>query len=478
MELSREIRRLDNTWNRGDFPKHLEWIEIKGIRGWNGERIDFKFPIVAIVGENGVGKSTIIQAAASVYKDPRRSLFASEFFPDTAWEELTGVEIKASVREGNNSKIVSVRKPSTRWRGNETRRERKVEFLDLRRTQPIYAKTGYSKLAKRNVQESRAEQFTVEQKNRFSTIVGKTYSTVKQSITNVDSNRPVPVVSINGNIYSGFHQGAGESTIANLISLEIPQYSLVLIDEIETSLHPRAQRRLIKDLANISREKKVQFLITTHSPYILEELPIASRIYVFNNTERKNVVNGISVEFALSKMDEEIYPELDIYVEDEVAKILLQEILAKNNLDLLPRIAIIPYGTASVGKALGIMVSQNRFLRPTIVFLDADQDQAPGCLLMPGDDAPERLIFHSLQRRGWPNIAPIINRSHSELVDSAEHAITLPEHHNWIKYVADKVVVGGNELWRAMSRTWVENVMQDSEIESIIDVINEKLGQE
>lgn len=66
MTLSREIRRLENNWNNGQFPKHLEFLELTNLRGWTGQRIEFKFPIVAIVGENGMGKSTIIQAAAAL----------------------------------------------------------------------------------------------------------------------------------------------------------------------------------------------------------------------------------------------------------------------------------------------------------------------------------------------------------------------------------------------------------------------------
>lgn len=479
MKLSREIRRLENTWDRGDFPKHLEWLEIKGIRGWNGERIDFRFPIVAIVGENGVGKSTILQSAASIYKDPRRTVnqqfYPSDFFPDTAWEENTDIDIKASIKEGPNSQVVSVRKPGTRWRGIDTRRERKVEYLDLRRIQPIYARMGYSRLAKRSVREASSLPFTEEQRGRFSNIVGKPYSSVRQSLTDIDANRSVSVVSINGIEYSGFHQGAGEATIAGLVSQEIPPYSIVLIDEIETSLHPRAQRRLLRDLADISRENKVQFIITTHSPYILDELPVSARVYVFNDNGSKNVVSGISSEFALTKMDEINYPELDVYVEDDTAKILLEEIIAKYQLEYLSRCSIVSFGSASVGKSLGLMVSQNRFPRATMVFLDADQDEATGCLLLPGDDAPERQIFDDLGQVGWLDVATYINRSHAQLVNFATNAMTLPNHHDWVPYVADKLIVGGNELWRAMARSWVNNVLQERDAATILQAITEKL---
>src|SRR5262249_55950407 len=71
MPFSNEVRRLERSWtNDTAWPRRLEWIEIKGLRGWTGQRIEFQFPIVAISGENGSGKSSIIQAAASVYRDP------------------------------------------------------------------------------------------------------------------------------------------------------------------------------------------------------------------------------------------------------------------------------------------------------------------------------------------------------------------------------------------------------------------------
>jgi predicted ATPase len=480
MALSREVRRLANRWDRGDFPKHLEWLEITNLRGWTGQRIDFKFPIVAIVGENGSGKTTILQAAASIYQAPQgeTSLFASTFFPDTPWESTEGVNIKGSVIEGNNTIITSVRKPTTRWRGNDRRRERRVHFMDLRRTQPIYARVGYAKLAKRNLVENNTDNFNENLKNRLSSIVGKQYAAARQSYTNIDDTRQVPVLQFEDVEYSGFHQGAGEATIADLLSLQIHDYSLVLIDEIETSLHPRAQRRLIRDLANIARVQRVQFIITTHSPYVLEELPQFARIQVLTSQGQKEVVVGISPEFALSKMDEEHHPEVDVYVEDKEAKILIEEIIAAHKRELLPRLKIIPYGAASVGKSLGIMAANNRFPRPSIVLLDADQDPSDGCLLLPGGDAPEIEIFEGLSDNNWPGVAGQISRSHAQLVDGASNAMTLPDHHDWIISLADHLIIGGEELWRASCRSWVANLLDANQVTNLIEAIHDVLDQD
>ena len=54
---------------RENFPQFVESVKIDGLRGWNGEMVHFKFPIVAIAGENGSGKSTILKAAACAYRN-------------------------------------------------------------------------------------------------------------------------------------------------------------------------------------------------------------------------------------------------------------------------------------------------------------------------------------------------------------------------------------------------------------------------
>lgn len=479
--LSREMRRLSTAWNRGDWPKHLEWLEITGLRGWRGERVDFKFPIVAIVGENGSGKSTILQAAASIYKtrnpQQEKMFFASEFFPDTPWEKVEGVEIRASVREGNTSNVTKVRKPSTKWRGNPERRDRRVEFLDLRRTQPISARTGYAKLANRKVTESDSEDFDGDVLERLGAIVGKKFSRARHSLTALDARRRVPVVTMDEIDYSGFHQGAGETALADLLAIDFPRYGLILIDEIETSLHPRAQRRLVRDLAAIARINRLQVIITSHSPYVLEELPQEARVLIYQSTAGRQIIPGVSTEFALTRMDEDAHPEVDVYVEDDEARILLEEIIAKRNLTLLRRVDIVTYGAASVGKSLGQMAQGGRFRRPSIVLIDGEQDDAPGCLRLPGEDAPERVVFEALNALGWPDVATRVNRSHSQLVDAARRAMTAPNHHDWINAAADEIVTGGHDLWRAMCAVFVANCLNDGDTQAIYTAIEDKIDR-
>ena len=229
---SREVAKLKKAYERGDFPQHLEWIEINAIRGWKGERIQFNFPIVAISGENGVGKSTILQSIAASFQ-PRTAgspgFYASGFFPDTPWESVTGATIKGEVKRGPDRITYSIRRPTERWLGNPERIQRDVVLVDLRRVQPLYARVGFQKIAAKKVREKSNRAYSAATLERLKNVVGKLYTSAKMGLTDASEGREVPVVEVNGSTYSGFHQGAGEATIVELLSTAIPKYAIVVM---------------------------------------------------------------------------------------------------------------------------------------------------------------------------------------------------------------------------------------------------------
>jgi predicted ATPase len=480
--LSKEVRLLESRWKSDQgWPKRLEWIEIRGIRGWIGERVEFKFPIVALVGENGIGKSTVLQAVAASYKSESGGQnYASDFFPDTPWEQVQAAEIKASIRQGPTagSTVTSVRKLTERWRGNDERRERYVEYIDLRRIQPIAARTGYARMAKRDVKETTFEEFDTDTVERLSGVMGRNYDLAKLSITNVDDVRTVPVLSVDGRWYSGFHSGAGETAMAELLQRRVNKYSILLIDEVETSLHPRTQRRLIRDLATLCRNRELQCIVTTHSPYVLDELPPEGRIYLMESDGQRKIIVGVSPAFAMSKMDDLVYAEADVYTEDERSATMVNEIVAvSRQRDLILRYQTIPYGAASSGRVLGTMALERRFPRPSIVFLDGDQAPSDGCFVLPGGDAPERVVFEGLAAKGVSEVANRISRSHSDVADAVNAAMLVSDHHDWIRFAADRVAVVGGVFWQGMCAEWCRVCLPETEANKLGDAILETLVQ-
>lgn len=379
------------------------------------------------------------------------------------------------MREGDRSRTPKVRKPGDRWRGNPERPERSVNYIDLRRLQPIVARTGYSKLAKDATKELSSTLFDKQRLARLSQIMGRQFGAARMALTDADEKRFVPVFQDKDEVYSGYHSGAGQMTIAEFLRVDPEQYSLLLIDEIETSLHPRAQRRLIRDLAEMCRERDMQIIVTTHSPYVLAELPLEARIYLLQGQSGRYVMTGVSPEFAMTKMDEYPHPECEVYVEDQRSQTLLREIIVAHSKGLIERCSLIPFGMASVGRTLGIMVSQNRFPRPSYVFLDGDQSDAPGCALLPGGDAPERVVFGDLQRFAWGKLRERIGRPYAEVADVCTKAMALSDSHDWVSQAASSLTLPGETLWQAMCAEWATTILDQNTAKPTIQIIADLL---
>lgn len=377
----------------------------------------------------------------------------------------------------NRRTVIRGSLPTDRWLRNPIRPTRNVVYVDLSRIQPVSGRVGYAKIAKSKHKEASATAFDDAKVKRLSGIMGRHYDSAKMALTDIDAKRFVPVLSQEAKHYSGFHQGAGETTIAEFLRVDVPEYSLVLIDEIETSLHPRAQRRLIRDLADRCRDKQVQIILTTHSPYVLEELPLEARTYIIETGGKRQTVAGVSPSFAMTKMDDEPHPEADLYVEDEAAAAMLNEILARYSPALVHQSKIIPYGSSQVGIALGQMAFQNRFPRPSRVFLDGDNSTAPGCILLPGGDAPEIVVFDGLKQKNWSELPARVGRNFSDVVDACNSAMTLGNHHDWVRSAATKLTLGGAILWQAMCAEWAALCLDEISAKAITSSIEEVLTQ-
>ncbi|MBD2569425.1 AAA family ATPase [Anabaena lutea] len=63
------------------------------------------------------------------------------------------------------------------------------------------------------------------------------------------------------------------------------QPNLVLLDDVEQGLHPKAQRELMTVFKEIIAENSnLQIIFTTHSPYIIDEL-VPSQVHILNNSK-------------------------------------------------------------------------------------------------------------------------------------------------------------------------------------------------
>ena len=237
--------------------------------------------------------------------------------------------------------------------------KRNVYFLDISRTLPLDATAGYAKIAKMASEEAGARTELDEKSLRaLSYVLGQTYTRARFTATDINAGREVGLLTKEGGEISQFHQGAGEDAMMDMFKLlqSIPQYSLLVIDEVENSLHPQAQRRFIKYLLTLSRSKKLQIILSTHSPFVLEELPAVARVMLTRFSDKKEILYNVSSKFALSTIDDVAHPELYVYMEDDEAATFFWEILKQKPdkyHEYCAKIKVYPVGSCDVVGTLG-----------------------------------------------------------------------------------------------------------------------------
>ena len=90
--------------------------------------------------------------------------------------------------------------------------------------------------------------------------------------------------------YSEFHMSSGERTILWL-SKDISNLedALVLIDEIETGLHPYTQQQLMLELQRLALRQRLQIVVASHSPVVLDSVPPEGRLFLDRDDKTMDV---------------------------------------------------------------------------------------------------------------------------------------------------------------------------------------------
>lgn len=147
----------------------------------------------------------------------------------------------------------------------------------------------------------------------------------------------------------------GELCVIKLIRdlMNCANNSLVLIDELELALHPRAQINLLAYLEKIAREKHLTVIFSTHSVSLLKRVRRNQILFLEGLDGVISTTKGCYPTYALGNIayDEERSPDLVIYVEDESALHITETLVRlciasrfNGNLALFPTVHVVPIG--------------------------------------------------------------------------------------------------------------------------------------
>ena len=300
-------RQLRNLWDalqgqRPHMSHFLTEISLAGIRGIDNLRVQLNYPVSVLAGGNGVGKSTVLFAAACAYDVPDSG---REFIPATLFSDYrpkqgargdkrgeTTLQFEYSTPEGRLTMIWRRKKGWNRsflGRRNADQPKREVYLRTLSNLTNPSERRGVLGMS-RMKSMSQESPLTASQIAFAQRLLPFNYAEVIDLSGDNKANL-LFATQENGAVYSELHMAAGERAILRL-SKEIAQAegSLVLIDEVEAGLHPFAQKGLMLELQQLALRNDLQIIVTTHSPVVLDTVPEIGRIFL-----GRNEVGGVSV---------------------------------------------------------------------------------------------------------------------------------------------------------------------------------------
>ncbi len=191
--------------------------------------------------------------------------------------------------------------------------------------------------------------------------------------------------------HSEKHFSLGELCVLKLLKLlhTVENNSMIIVDELEMALHPKAQVRLLEYLDEQSTQKSLTVIFSTHSVTLLKVADRRRIIYLDRQEdgEIKPIV-GCYPTYAIGNIayDEETTPDGVGYVEDLFAKDIVSAFLDQylderfNDPSVRPTIKVLPVGG----------------FKEVVAFLDQNRAVLPGTCrqmaLLDGDVAQETIV--------------------------------------------------------------------------------------
>lgn len=438
---------LEQTWDllrgkRPHFPHFLSEIHIDGIRGIHDLWISFNYPVSVIAGGNASGKSTVLFAAACAYKVPGANV--KDFVPSTLFPDYRPKHGQRSDAESKITIEFNYVTPSgrmaMRWRRKAGWNR---SFLGRRKArQPerkLFLRT-LSNLSNPSEVRSVLSMSRLDSAPKENRLNASQLAFAQQMLpfryaeaVDLSSGRKRLLFAAreDGAAYSELHMAAGERAILRL-SQDIAQLegALVLIDEVETGLHPAVQQILMLHLQQLALRNDLQIIVTSHSPVVLDSVPPEGRIFL----ERDEAGGVQTREPYRDIVQNALYGRagktLNILCEDDAAEGVLRGVL-----DVLAPRHGIKGETVRIGRDTGADEFPNHaaafrtfgVIRNFVFVLDGDKrasdvpkkiekraDHPVPVIFLPGDGSPEIWVWERL-RASSPDVSKTLGVARDEL---------------------------------------------------------------
>ncbi len=385
------IAKIKEDFNNGKFDNFITEINLPYFKNIKiGSKINFTFPLTVLIGQNGCGKSSCLQAIKGCPEgnSPSENWFStpideitqkdvSSKYPKisavwpTIWYKYINNNIEyevlyQAVYRKNDPDYWEKREPVQSYgmttKVRDPRISKKVVYIDFRGELSAFDKYFYfgERHTKPNISANKKQDylryqgqklkkvfneskqyviphsngakyynelpidFTEKELECINQILGKNYTEAKLVYHHLFESYGASILFKTDNLnYSEAFAGSGEMSASILVYkvLNASEGSLILLDEPEVSLHPLAQEKLRDFLLSQILEKRLQVVVSTHSPSFVNGLPKES-IKVFREeiSGAFEVLANVSYQAAFKVVGFSLLSTPVIFVEDNLAK--------------------------------------------------------------------------------------------------------------------------------------------------------------
>jgi predicted ATPase len=269
--------RFDDTWRKvftRAYTSRLTRVSFEGLQSLNDSDIHFRSGITAIVGANGVGKSTLLAAVADLLANGEGA-DDSNHRTRLKGSRLTGVvghagqNLTLSLQDGADG----AREATGQQFGGE------YQWLDPSSLAGRYmTQIGVDKNFADLLESVAPLHFDADELEIANYMVGKKYTDVSvyEIVDYAGFERfPYFKVTAAGITYGSEGMGRGELSLLLVYWTlrDLPRDSILVLEEPETHVSPKSQDCLMNIVAKFSLEKGIWTIITTHSPTIIRHIP-------------------------------------------------------------------------------------------------------------------------------------------------------------------------------------------------------------
>lgn len=411
------------------------------------KNVDFELgtKITAIVGHNGTMKTTILGILSQTFTiSPGHIMsgektidgynFHSQFkekfklsSKDKPGEHKWKLELKDGIYKSNmfeahsiprdKTKDEGIRFWSTEGKGKDTGYPQvPAYYISLKRVTPI---------GEENKIDITSE-LSNEEKTFLVTEYKNIFSLTQQTNFNIDSisSSNKHTAAIHPEEYDALSISAGQDNIAKILLAVLSfkrlkdkyknEYhgGILLIDEIESTFHPSAQKMLIKRIYKYAKDYDIQFIFTTHSPTIIK----STFFDKYNNKEAKLLYlkkvgdhvkgyNDPDIDSVISELSGEVLKKrkstskIDVFCEDIVGRNILRTFL-------LPFKQYYKLLSCSLGaeEYLELLRVKLKSITDSVIILDGDKNNtkfknnlaninAKNVLFLPSIHCPEKMFY-------------------------------------------------------------------------------------